>query len=207
MSGRMKDIHDELYTLFRERAEAVSARVVRAPGFSGAAAALAEIIEKEKASKIVAESSAMVKECVQILKEKSLLSLAGADGHLPAVFFHDLRRNSEDACMGLSEMTLGVAETGSLAGDCTSLESRLVSTLPPVHVAFMPASGIVATPGEAIERLYSRAGSMPGYLSFISGPSRTADIERVLTIGVHGPEKLYVILVDEEGGGGDCLTD
>lgn len=195
--------YDDLYTLFRERAEGVSARVVRAAGISGAASALAEIIETEKASKIVAESSGMLKECVRILQEKSVLSVAGEGGNQPTVFFHDLRRHSEDAGMGLSEMDLGVAETGSLAGDCTSLESRLVSTLPPVHVVLMPASNIVATPGEAIERYYSGSGRAPGYLSFISGPSRTADIERVLTIGVHGPERLYCILVDEEGGGGD----
>lgn len=198
MEGRQ----DELHALFRERAEAVSARVVRVAGRSGAAAALAEIIEKEKAIKIVAESSETVKECVRILKEKNVLSVAGEGGNPPSVFFHDLRRHSEDACLGLSEMALAVAETGSLAGDCTTLESRLVSTLPPAHVAIVPASNIVATPGEAIEKLCSAAGRPPGYLSFITGPSRTADIERVLTIGVHGPERLYVILVDGEGGGG-----
>ncbi|MCL6612197.1 MAG: lactate utilization protein [Peptococcaceae bacterium] len=192
-----------MYGLFRERAEAVSARVIRAGGPGEAAGALAGIIEEEKVKKIVAEPSGMVERCVRILEERGVLAEGGQEGGgRPALFFRDLRRQAGDAGLGISEMALAVAETGSLAGDCTSMESRLVSTLPPVHVALVPSSGLVATPGEAIERFYG-GGRTPGYLSFISGPSRTADIERVLTIGVHGPERLYIILVDEEGGGGN----
>ncbi|MFZ5634783.1 MAG: LutC/YkgG family protein [Bacillota bacterium] len=200
MSGKLVDLYD----LFRERAGAVSTRVIRVADYHAAAGALAEIIDREKAGKIVADSSGMVNRCVQILREKSVICVNGEGGrNLPALFFDGLRKNAEDADMGLSEMAVGVAETGSLAGDCTSVESRLVSTLPPIHVVLMPASNIVATPGEAIEKFYSLPGKTPGYLSFITGPSRTADIERVLTIGVHGPEKLYVILVGETGGGCD----
>lgn len=189
----------ELYNLFLERAGLVSARVVRVRGLPGAAAALADIIAGEKPEKIVADPSGMVKECIQIMEEKALLSGDGKKG--PELYLRDLRRHAENAGMGISQLSLCVAETGSVAGDCTSIESRLVSTLPPVHVALVPASGIVASPAEAIEKFYSGEGD-PRYISFITGPSRTADIERVLTIGVHGPEKLYVVLVDEEGGAG-----
>ncbi|MHB8919025.1 MAG: LutC/YkgG family protein [Desulfocucumaceae bacterium] len=190
----------DLYSLFLERAGLVSARVVRVRGLPGAAVALADIIAMEKPEKIVADPSGMVKECIQIMEEKALLPGDGKKG--PELHLRDLRRHAEDAGMGISQMSMCVAETGSIAGDCTSIESRLVSTLPPVHVALVPGSGIVASPAEAIEKFYSGEGEPPGYLSFISGPSRTADIERVLTIGVHGPEKLYVVLVDEEGGAG-----
>ena len=50
----------------------------------------------------------------------------------------------------------------------------------------------------AVSQVFDR-----GYLSFITGPSRTADIERVLTIGVHGPSRFVIIAVDETAGGGD----
>lgn len=189
----------DLYSLFLERAGLVSARVVRVSGLPGAAAALADIIAGEKPEKIVADPSGMVKECIQIMEERALLTGDGKKG--PELHLRDLRRHAEDAGMGISQMSMCVAETGSVAGDCTSIESRLVSTLPPVHVALVPGSGIVASPAEAIEKFYSGEGE-PRYISFITGPSRTADIERVLTIGVHGPEKLYVVLVDEEGGAG-----
>ena len=195
----MEDRQSNLYQLFLDRASAASAQVIGANSKKEAAQALAKIIEAEKVSKIVAESSPMVQECVGFLEEKGLLyqNGEGAQGK-PRVFFEDLRHHAQDAGMGISEMALAVAETGSVVGDSSSMESRLVSTLPPVHVALVPASGLVANVGEAIERFYG-AGSIPGYLSFISGPSRTADIERVLTIGVHGPERLYIILYDEKG--------
>jgi len=197
------DKRDDLYALFLERAGAVSAQVVRVAGYSAAALALADIISGEKAAKIVAEPSVMVRKCVDLLREKGVVSIgAPADPGRPALFFDGLRLHAEDAGMGVSEMAVAVAETGSLAGDCTSMEARLVSTLPPVHVALVPASGLVATPAEAIELFYS-GGRTPGYLSFVTGPSRTADIERVLTIGVHGPEKLFIIMVDEPGGVGN----
>ncbi|MFZ5652017.1 MAG: LutC/YkgG family protein [Bacillota bacterium] len=191
----MEKSEPDLYNFFKERAEAVSARVIKVVGYEGAAGALAQIIREEKAAKIVADPTGMVKKCVERLEGES--ALKGV-----SMCFDDLRRQSEDADIGLSEMLAAVAETGSLAGDCTSLGSRLVSTLPPVHVALVPAGNIAATPGDAIKMICA-GGRPPGYLSFITGPSRTADIERVLTIGVHGPEKLYVILVDETGGGSE----
>lgn len=200
----MVNSNTDLYNLFRERAEAVSTKVIRVDDYLGASRALAEIIGLEKAGKIVADPSPMVTKCVLLLERDELLEVFRGPGlgqeKGTVLFFDNLRRQSEDAVLGISEMSAGVAETGSLVGDCTSMDNRLVSTLPPVHVALMPAANIVATPGEAIKNFYGK-GSAPGYLSFITGPSRTADIERVLTIGVHGPERLYVILVDDIGGG------
>ncbi|MFZ5646344.1 MAG: LutC/YkgG family protein [Bacillota bacterium] len=203
----MENGTSDLYNLFKERAEAVSTRVIRVSGHEGAAAALTQIIREEKVAKIVADPTGMVINCVERMEEESPLKVVRGQavsdpGNGVSLYFGDLRRHAEDADMGLSEMFAGVAETGSLAGDCTSMGNRLVSTLPPVHVALVPARNIVATPGEAIKMICA-GGRPPGYLSFITGPSRTADIERVLTIGVHGPAKLYVILVDETGGGSE----
>lgn len=202
----MEIAYDELYKLFKERAEAVSTRVVRAENYAGAAKALADIIAEEKPAVIAAESSRMVVGCVDILEGEKVLEVARNPGHVPEegkvrLYFTNLRKQSEAAGMGLSEMYGGVAETGSLVGDCTSMENRLVSTLPPVHVVLMPASNIMATPADAVRKFFQGNNRPPGYFSFISGPSRTADIERVLTIGVHGPERLYVILVEDMGGG------
>ena len=112
----------------------------------------------------------------------------------------DIAEHAESADIGISAVEFGIAESGSICQDALAFESRLVSMLPPVHVAFMSSSNVVQGVSEAMEvisQVYDH-----GYISFITGPSRTADIERVLTIGVHGPSRLVIIAVDEEVNGG-----
>jgi L-lactate dehydrogenase complex protein LldG len=87
-----------------------------------------------------------------------------------------------------------VAATGTLVVDAAQVEQRLVSTLPPIHVAIVASSGLRADLAEVLTQIHP---SQTGYISMITGPSRTADIERVLTIGVHGPERLIIVFVDE----------
>ena len=73
--------------------------------------------------------------------------------------------------------------------------------LPPVHVVVASPGQIVATLADALELARDRhAGAPPSMLSFITGPSRTGDIERILVLGAHGPKELIVILVDDVGG-------
>ena len=91
-------------------------------------------------------------------------------------------------------MDWGLADTGTLVQDATDVDKRLVSTLPPLHIAIVPTAALLPDLAAVFERVDPRKSA---YLSFITGPSRTADIERVLTIGVHGPERLVIILVDD----------
>ena len=67
---------------------------------------------------------------------------------------------------------------------------------PTIHVAVVPTDAIQPDMASALARVHP---SQTGYISMITGPSRTADIERVLTIGVHGPARLVVVFVDELG--------
>ena len=87
-----------------------------------------------------------------------------------------------------------MAATGTLVVDAAPVEQRLVSTLPPIHVALVGSSRLRADLPTVLRQLHP---SQTGYISLITGPSRTADIERVLTIGVHGPERLVIVFVDE----------
>ena len=108
--------------------------------------------------------------------------------------------HAETADIGISGVEFGIAETGSVCQDAYAVESRLVSTLTPIHVVFLDSSRIVPGVAEAFE-VISPAFNQ-GYLSFITGPSRTADIERVLTIGVHGPSRFIIIAIDKQSQGG-----
>lgn len=95
--------------------------------------------------------------------------------------------------VGISTAQAAIAETGTLVLDSACERHRLVSLVPPVHIAIVDASRIVETLGEALT-LLRRDREISPAVTFITGPSRTADIELTLAIGVHGPQELYVII-------------
>jgi L-lactate dehydrogenase complex protein LldG len=76
----------------------------------------------------------------------------------------------------------------------------LISLLPPVHIAVVRAANIYPTIGDALRMLHGDGSrEISRAITFITGPSRTADIELTLTVGVHGPKELYVIVIEESG--------
>ena len=97
--------------------------------------------------------------------------------------------------VGITTAQAAIAETGTLVLDSADECHRLVSLVPPVHIAIVDASRIVRTLGEALNLLRDGKEISPA-VTFITGPSRTADIELTLTIGVHGPQELYVIVYE-----------
>jgi L-lactate dehydrogenase complex protein LldG len=97
--------------------------------------------------------------------------------------------------VGISTVQAAIAETGTLVLDSTRERHRLVSLVPAVHIAIVRASQIYRTLGEVLTLIRKDKEISPA-VTFITGPSRTADIELTLAIGVHGPQELFVI-VDE----------
>jgi len=95
--------------------------------------------------------------------------------------------------IGISGAQAGIAETGTLLLDSSRERHRLVSLVPPVHIAILDAAKIVATLGEALS-LMRKGEQVSPIVTLVTGPSRTADIELTLAIGVHGPQELYVVI-------------
>jgi L-lactate dehydrogenase complex protein LldG len=95
--------------------------------------------------------------------------------------------------VGISTAQAAIAETGTLVLVSAVERHRLVSLVPPVHIAIVNASQIVESLGDALALLQSTNEISPT-VTFITGPSRTADIELTLAIGVHGPQELHVII-------------
>lgn len=95
--------------------------------------------------------------------------------------------------VGISTVQAAIAETGTLVLDSTRERHRLLSLVPPVHIAIVKASQIYRTLGEVLSLIRKDKEISPA-VTFITGPSRTADIELTLAIGVHGPQELYVII-------------
>jgi L-lactate dehydrogenase complex protein LldG len=104
---------------------------------------------------------------------------------------------AEPAEAGVSRATFGVAETGSLGVVGHALQPRMATMLPLVHVAVLDVPLVLGSLDEAAARL-ERAMGADGvrYASLITGPSRTADVEKTLAVGVHGPRVVHVVLVD-----------
>jgi L-lactate utilization protein LutC len=108
--------------------------------------------------------------------------------------------------VGVTMALMGIAEHGTIvltSSDASVAEgrTRMVALLPLIHIAILPLSQIVGTLSEAIQALDSGAkddsgvAHLPPTVTFITGPSRTADIEQELVLGVHGPHGQHVILV------------
>ena len=114
----------------------------------------------------------------------------------------EVRQRLAESGMGITGADYAIAETGSVVVLPRQGLSRLVSVVPPVHVAIVRPSDIVGTLDDlfALRRLeYVRnGGEMGSYLNFITGPSRTADIEQTIVVGVHGPREVHMVLLNKE---------
>jgi L-lactate dehydrogenase complex protein LldG len=120
---------------------------------------------------------------------------------------HGITMESRDARepdkVGITGAFCAIAETGTLMTLSGKNSSSVTSLLPETHIAILRADQIVPAMEEAWQRLrYTRevADFMPRAVNFISGPSRTADIEQTMTLGAHGPYRVHVILVGEGDG-------
>ncbi len=101
--------------------------------------------------------------------------------------------NSVDA--SITSTLGGIAQTGTLMLWPDREEPRLMSLVPPVHIAVVEADAIVETFSEAVSKGNWAAG-MPTNALLISGPSKTADIEQILAYGIHGPKQLVVLILE-----------
>ena len=112
----------------------------------------------------------------------------------------ELRERMREADVGLTGTDYALAETGSLVILPRQGLSRLVSLVPPVHIALVRPEEVLETLHDLflLRRLEfkQRGGEMGSYLNFITGPSRTADIEMTIVQGVHGPRSVHLVLVE-----------
>lgn len=106
------------------------------------------------------------------------------------------KQKLEGCDVGLTTCECLVAQLGSALVSSRTCGGRGLSILPHVHVIVATVDQVVPDLAAALTDLRARnAGSLPSMLSFITGPSRTGDIERILVLGAHGPKELHVILI------------
>ncbi len=180
-----------MFDLFKIRAEAVNSEVRR---FSSSGAALDFILQFLQKEGITDKPGSYVvwADCrfLDGIDRKQLSE------KVPGLKFDFSRETAAESRIGITQMDWAIANTGSLAQDATPVEQRLASSLPLIHIALVATDKLVADMPSLLTKINP---TEIGYMAMITGPSRTADIERVLTIGVHGPERLIIIFVDEPG--------
>ena len=148
------------------------------------------------------DSSAAVPAAVaRYLAARSLPLRAAGWAEIAALEWHAagvqvMARPAEDAdAVGITGAFCGIAETGTLVALSGATTPGTVSLLPDTHVAVVSRSRIVRGMEEAWALIRAERGSLPRAVSFISGPSRTADIEQTVTLGVHGPYRVHIVVV------------
>jgi L-lactate dehydrogenase complex protein LldG len=112
-----------------------------------------------------------------------------------AVITGGMRERLGGIDIGLTMAEAGIAETGTIVVRSSNEEVRLASMIAETHIAVLPASRIVADSYD-LEPLLVEWMQQPDYTAFVTGPSRTADIERVLALGVHGPLELHILIME-----------
>ena len=120
-------------------------------------------------------------------------------GELPDDERQQLRDLIAKADLGLTGVDLAIAETGSLVFRSGPGRPRSTSLLPPYHVAVFDRTALVESlyqAGVFLEAWHAEPDAVRGAINFITGPSRTADIELTLTRGVHGPKEVHGIFVE-----------
>ena len=179
-----------LPAVFAERAAAVGTEV-HTTTRAGACARIEKILTGERAQRLALDAAThgCLPELMAFARGAGFDLVANADASALATV---------DA--GVSWAAFGVAETGSVVLAARCPEDRLVSMLPRTHVVLLPQSALLSDLDAAAERFraWTAAPVQQPYVSLVTGASRTSDIERVLTIGVHGPRVLHVIVLGDE---------
>jgi L-lactate dehydrogenase complex protein LldG len=173
--------------LFKEKAAAVQVVIEEIPDLAAAFDYAVELTTKQGGKAMAAFGWKG--------KNRGLLEAACTRAGVSLVT--DNLREQADLHTALTLADWGIAETGSLVLGSRSEDLRLATMLAETHVAVLPLSRLQPDSLALEAEMRRRMASPPSYLAFITGASRTADIERVLTIGVHGPKELHVLMLED----------
>ena len=196
---------DEVLPKFELELGKVGGLTYRAASLDGLESILRKILESAPAPSVVLSRNPLLNQLrlEARLREWGVSIAAWPDGE--DQLKPEDRAAYREACFAASAGITGVdfvlAETGSLVLTSRTEGSQLASLAPPVHIALFRENQVIESLDEVLEMLrLSRDTDQPTpgrSVVFVTGPSRTADIEQILIRGVHGPGEVHAILVEE----------
>lgn len=209
----MMDLSEKTVELFKEKAELVSAFVSRVKTVQDAFGYAVDLCDRKEACQLLVSGceeplSEIAEELCETKQQKTiaapalaaepyaeLKALAESKGII--VIGENLRDHLAGIDIGLTFIDYGIAETGTLVLDSSDEDMRLTTMISEFHIAILPVSKIRQRSFDLESEIGQMMQTVPNYTAFITGASRTADIERVLALGVHGPLELHILLLEE----------
>lgn len=179
---RVNKDEDGLIDLFVQRAEKVNATVARLDTLDDVPDAMAEYLAKENLPAAFRMSDNVDLNALPWDKRPALEIKKGASDGKDEV--------------GLSRAVSGVAETGTLILSSGKESPTSLNFLPETHVVMVKRSEIAGTYEDGWDVVRAK-GAIARAVNFITGPSRTGDIEQTIYLGAHGPRRLHILLVDD----------
>lgn len=198
---------------FTEKAELVSAFVTEITNYDEALNYTIDLCDKKEACQLLASGcEADLSDKAEAVCQEKQAKVIAAPG-LKKDLYDKLAARAKKAgfeCIdsgmrdhlagvdiGFTLAEYGIADTGTLMLDCPDEELRLATMVSEFHVCILPKSKIRANTYAVEKMMLTRMKKNPDYLAFITGASRTADIERVLALGVHGPLELHILIMED----------
>lgn len=169
---------EELRSSFQRELRALGARVVYADSLDAAKRYIVEVVMQKGGEAVVAGRPLI-----------ESLQLAGPRFHLQGTF------PAANAMVSVTQGDYGLADTGTVVVFSASGEGRTLSLLAPVNIVVLSAARILAHLPEFFARVPDPA-SVSSAMILVTGPSRTADIELTLTVGVHGPGEVHIVILE-----------
>lgn len=173
---------EEQFALFAKNASDLKATFKLVKDEAELAAELQALSAAEKWQRAATHTGSLAQAQTKALGLPTIVTNDGYDKH-----------ELEKCDVGISECDALIAQTGTVLVTSRSSGGRALSCLPPHHVVIARREQMVADLPAAMALVKQRyAGNFPSMISFITGPSRTGDIERILVLGAHGPKKLTI---------------
>jgi len=187
-------MHEKIVEQFRQKLESLAGIVHVVSGLDEAAEKVVSILQEKEPQKVAI--SDLPDEFRQTLEQRC--AAAGMNLLKPPYDNAELPGALDSVQAGVSWAAFAIAETGALVEFATDDAHRLVSALTLVHLSVFRAADIVEKLTEAAApiRNFYNANPRNATVSFISGPSRTADIEMRLILGVHGPAETHAVIIN-----------
>jgi L-lactate dehydrogenase complex protein LldG len=175
--GPLPSMQWELLPRFRERCESLSSTVDQVASLAEVPAAVARYLRQNGLP-------------LQAVCWPELAALEWAAAGLRM----EARPARENDKVGVTGAYCGIAETGTLMLLSGAHTHPVTSLLPDTHIAVVAAARLLRSMEDGWDMLRSEHGSLPRQVAFVSGPSRTADIEMTLVLGIHGPYRVHIVL-------------